>query len=110
MLKGLMLEFFHTADGSPCMIGHYDNFYDGRQRFLLLRARFKDIVYPWSGTFVWVHDRGYWGYEFLQSLIDLGDKFIQWQKDYNQSAWDSPYEEEGSFETLIKQLGSEWGQ
>ena len=82
MLKGLMLEFFHTEAGAPCMIGHYDNFYDGRQRFILLRARFKDLLYPWSGTFVWVHDRGYWGYEFLRSLIELGDKFIQWEKDY----------------------------
>jgi len=80
------------------MIGHYDNFYDGRQRFILLRARFKDLLYPWSGTFVWVHDRGYWGYEFLRSLIELGDKFIQWKKDYSQSAWNSPYEEDGSFE------------
>jgi hypothetical protein len=98
MLKGLMLEVFHTVAGAPCMIGHYDNFYDGRQRFVLLRARFKELLHPWSGSFTWVHDRGYWGYEFLRSLIELGDHFIQWEKNYQKSAWNDPYQKEGSFE------------
>jgi len=96
-LKGIMMEFFHTVRGEPCMIGHYDNFYDGRQRFFLLRERLVERLHPWTGHFVWIHDRGYWGYNFLRQITESGDIFIQWEKNYKQDGWDEPYQQDGHF-------------
>ena len=103
-LRGIMMECFHTAQGEPCMIGHYDNFYDGRQRFLLLRQRWVERLRPWTGRFVWVHDRGYWSYDFLHQIMDFGDRFIQWEKEYRQDAWDQPHRQKGHFS--MKLLGN----
>ena len=102
ILKGIMMEFFHTAAGEPCMIGHYDNFYDGRQRFFLLRQRLLEQLSPWDGRFVWIHDRGYWGYEFLRQIVECGDIFIQWEKNYKQDGWDKPYQYHGHFRIRLQ--------
>ena len=91
------MEFFHTAEGEPCMIGHYDNFYDGRQRFFFLRQRLVERLLPWTGHFIWVHDRGYWSYEFLRQIVEYGDIFIQWEKNYKQDGWNEPYQQDGHF-------------
>lgn len=100
--RGIMMEFFHTAEGQPCMIGHYDNFYDGRQRFFLLRERLVEHLRPWSGHFVWIHDRGYWSYDFLRQIVECGDLFIQWEKNYKQDGWDEPYQKEGQFSMTLQ--------
>ena len=102
VLKGIMMEFFHTAAGEPCMIGHYDNFYDGRQRFFLLRERLVERLFPWAGHFVWIHDRGYWSYEFLQQIVECTDIFIQWEKNYKQDGWDKPYQQDGHFTMTLQ--------
>ncbi len=101
-LRGIMMEFFHTAQGQPCMVGHYDNFYDGRQRFFLLRERLVERLLPWSGHFVWVHDRGYWGYDFLRQIVECDDIFIQWEKNYKQDGWDQPYQHDGNFPMTLQ--------
>ena len=102
VLRGIMMEFFHTAAGEPCMIGHYDNFYDGRQRFFLLRERLVERLSPWAGHFVWIHDRGYWSYEFLRQIVECGDIFIQWEKNYKQDGWQKPYQQDGHFTITLQ--------
>ncbi len=102
VLRGIMMEFFHTAQGEPCMIGHYDNFYDGRQRFFLLRERLVERLLPWIGHFVWVHDRGYWGYHFLRQIVECGDIFIQWEKNYKQDGRDQPCQHDGHFSMTLQ--------
>ena len=97
-----MMEFFHTAHGEPCMIGHYDNFYDGRQRFFLLRQRLVERLRPWIGRFVWIHDRGYWSDEFLRQIVECGDGFIQWEKNYQQDGWDQSYRQDGQFSITLQ--------
>ena len=102
ILRGIMMEFFHTAQGEPCMIGHYDNFYDGRKRFLLLRERLAERLHPWIGRFVRVHDRGCWSYDFLRQIVECGDIFIQWEKNYKENGWDEPYQQDGRFSMTLQ--------
>ncbi|MDH5442678.1 MAG: hypothetical protein OEX08_03735, partial [Candidatus Nomurabacteria bacterium] len=98
MCKGIMLDFIHTEWGSPCFVGHFDSFYDCRQRFLILRKRFLEL-FPGKpgGGFSWIQDRGFWGLDFLGQIADEGDFFIQWEKNYKNSRWDEPSLKRGRF-------------
>jgi len=91
MCKGIMLDFIHTEWGSPCFVGHFDAFYDCRQRFLLLRKRFMELFPGDPTNFVWIQDRGFWGLDFLGQIADEGDFFIQWEKNYKNSRWDNAF-------------------
>jgi len=97
MCKGIMLDFIHTEWGSPCFIGHFDTFYDCRQRFLILRRRFMELFPGQPTGFVWIQDRGFWGLAFLGQIADEGDFFIQWEKNYKNSRWDKPFLKCGRF-------------
>jgi len=90
MCKGIMLDFIHTEWGSPCFVGHFDAFYDCRQRFLILRKRFMELFPDDSTGFIWIQDRGFWGLDFLGQIADENDFFIQWEKNYKNSRWDQP--------------------
>lgn len=95
--ESLALEYVHTENGQPLYAGHFDNFYDGRMRFLRMRDRLRALLGP-EVKIVWVFDRGYWGIDFLARLAnELGDGFIIWQKGYDGQGWNLPYEEEGHF-------------
>ena len=97
MCKGIMLDFIHTEWGSPCFIGHFDTFYDCRQRFLILRRRFMELFPGQPTGFVWIQDCGFWGLAFLGQIADEGDFFIQWEKNYKNSRWDKPFLKCGRF-------------
>jgi len=94
-------EFVHTEQGQPFFAGHFDNFYDPRMRFLLIRAKVCALLGP-GVKLLWVFDRGYWGIEFLERIAALGDYFIIWEKGYEKDGWSQPFDREGDFE-LIRQ-------
>lgn len=94
--KGLLLDFIHTEWGCPCFLGHFDAYYDARQRFLILRRRFLELLGGQEKRFVWIQDRGYWGLDFMRQIQELGDAFIQWEKGYDKSAWDGAFEASGT--------------
>ena len=97
MCKGIMLDFIHTEWGSPCFVGHFDTFYDCRQRFLILRKRFMKFFPCDSTGFTWIQDRGFWGLDFLGQIADENDFFIQWEKNYKNSCWDNAFLTNGRF-------------
>jgi FtsZ-binding cell division protein ZapB len=86
--KGVLMDFIHTPDGDPCFIGHFDNYYDARDRFPLLIDRFRQLFPEDATGFTWINDRGYWGADFLRRIEEDRDFYIQWQKGYAGDAWD----------------------
>lgn len=88
--KGVNLDFFHTATGFPCYIGHDDGYYDARQRFLMIIQQMRWAIEAGDYLTV-VMDRGFWGQEFMQAMIQLKLCFIQWEKNYKDNGWDEPF-------------------
>ncbi len=104
--KGIMMDFIHSEDGSPCFIGHFDSYDDARARFIRLVERFRELFGGDVCGFVWINDRGYWSREFLLRISENGDNFIQWEKGYNDDGWDMPFVLQGRFTITRKRNNS----
>lgn len=100
-LKGVLMDFIHTQFGAPCFIGHFDNYYDARERFLLLVGRFRELFAEDATGFVWINDRGYWSHEFLRWIAESGDNYIQWEKGYKDDGWSLSFLRQGKF-TIVR--------
>jgi len=87
--KIINMDFIHTEDGRPCFVRHADNFYDMRERFFMCIQAFRGILDPPRRTLTWVADRGLYGLDTLQRIVDeLKDHFITWEKNYKTDGWD----------------------
>jgi len=104
--KGINLDFFHTIDGKPCYIGHDDGFYDARQRFLMIVEQMRWLIEVNQRPLTFVQDRGFWGDEFMKAMITLGLCFIQWEKNYDGTGWDAPFEREGKMSIIRRKNSS----
>lgn len=88
--KVLHLDTIHTADGDPCFVAHYDNFYDLRERFFMTLYRF-DLLFPLplrTGR-LFVLDRGIFGRDTFALFFERGDWLLTWEKGYSGGAWDT---------------------
>ena len=87
--KIINMDFIHTEDGRPCFVRHADNFYDMRERFFMCVQAFRGILDFPRRTLTWVADRGLYGLDTLQRIVDeLNDHFITWEKNYKGNGWD----------------------
>ena len=87
--KIINMDFIHTEDGQPCFVQHADNFYDMRERFFMCVQGFRGILDHPQRTLRWVADRGLYGLDTLQRIVDeLKDHFITWEKNYQTDGWD----------------------
>ena len=86
--KVLISDYIHTVDGHPCFVEHYDNLYDLRMRFFFTTVLFKKI-FPETerSEFTWIIDRGIYGLDTLQKIVDSRDHVITWEKDYKRDGW-----------------------
>lgn len=99
--KGILMDFIHTQSGAPCFIGHFDNYYDARDRFVLLVDCFRELFDEGAAGFVWINDRGYWGHDFLTRIAENGNNYIQWEKGYKDDAWTDACQQRGRF-TIVR--------
>ena len=87
--KIINMDFIHTENGDPCFVQHADNFYDMRERFFMSIKTFRDLFSAHERTLTWVTDRGLYGLETFQRMIDdKKDHFITWDKNYKRDGWD----------------------
>lgn len=92
--KIMNLDFIHTEHGEPCFVQHFDNFYDMRDRFFICVKAFRKILPDSKRSLTWVTDRGIYALATLQQIVDHGDHFITWEKDYKKDGWDDGREGE----------------
>lgn len=85
--KVLYTDFVHTRDGSPCFLMSDDNRCDYRERFFVLRERFVATLPPGHDKLIWISDRGLYGKDTFASIMELGDGFVSWERDYKRDAW-----------------------
>lgn len=98
--KIINMDFIHTEDGEPCFVQHADNFYDMRERFFMCIKAFRCILDNAHRTLTWVADRGLYGLNTLQRIVDdCKDHFITWEKNYKRDGWDEDVEAQ-HFEVL----------
>lgn len=89
--KVMHSDFIHTPQGEPIYFETTDNFADLRQRFpgVIERAR-KALLWPRERVLTFVVDRGVYGQEFFQKVIDDPHwHLITWQKGFVAQTWDS---------------------
>jgi transposase len=84
--KGLHMDFIHTVKGEPVFLEHADNFYDLRERLPKTIKEFRrKIGICAEKDLTFVFDRGLYGYEVFQGLIDSKkNHFVTWQKGYKK--------------------------
>lgn len=99
--KGILMDFIHTQSGAPCFIGHFDNYYDARDRFVLLVDTFRELFGEDAEGFVWINDRGYWSHDFLTRIAENRNSYIQWEKGYKNDAWADACQHRGRF-TIVR--------
>ena len=83
-------DFIHTVRGEPIYFETTDNFTDLRQRFFGVseRAR-KALQWPLERRLTFVVDRGIYGTEFFERVIDQAHlHLITWQKGFVAQRWD----------------------
>lgn len=88
--KVMHSDFIHTPQGEPIYFETTDNFADLRQRFhgVIERAR-KALLWPRERVLTFVVDRGVYGQEFFQKVIeDPQWHLITWQKGFVAQTWD----------------------
>ena len=95
--RAIHLDFIHTAHGHPCLVRHFDNFEDMRQRFFRCRSAFISLLCPVTSGFIWVIDRGIWSLDVFDQIAALKDFVITWEKNYTKSAWNEPTINRGKF-------------
>ena len=95
--SAIHLDFIHTRHGHPCLVRHFDNFEDMRQRFFRCRSAFLPLMKPIESGFIWVTDRGIWSLDVFHQIAELKDSLITWEKDYTVSAWNEPAIQKGKF-------------
>ncbi len=94
--KVINMDFIHDQEGNPCYVQHADSFYDMRDRFFMCAQSFRTILDHPDRSITWVIDRGIYGLETLEKIIDnKKDHIITWEKDYKKGAWndDQPTQE-----------------
>jgi hypothetical protein len=82
------MDFMHTVSGWPCVVAHYDNYYDLRDRLPLTLDWF-DLLCPVDRrkgrTFV--IDRGIFGDELFGVMDRREDYLVTWEKGYAKGGW-----------------------
>jgi hypothetical protein len=101
MGKILISDYIHDTQGNPCFVEHYDNMYDLRTRFFFTQKIFKEL-FPINlrKGFTWIVDRGIYGIDTLNEIVNSGDHIITWEKDYKKNEWNS----QSNSETFIMRL------
>lgn len=105
--KILHMDFIHTSLGFPVYIHHDDNYYDLRERFIIVMNAFRDqFGFDRQRPLSFVIDRGVYGMDFFESLITDESKtyFVTWEKGY-QGDIEEPIDWQGSFH-LYKERNS----
>lgn len=86
--KAVNLDSFHTRSGRACFVGHYDPYYDMRERFFMSLELFNELFdedKQQGRTFV--IDRAIYGKAAFNRFNK--DFLITWEKNYKGTGWDS---------------------
>jgi len=86
--KVLHMDFIHTEQGHPCFSQCYDNYYDLRERFPLTVEQFEQLrLGADNPPMTWIVDRGIYGKDSMQKILDRGHHLITWEKGYKRDGW-----------------------
>ena len=88
--KVLHMDFIHTESGMPCFVGHYDNYYDLRQRLPFSLAQF-DLLFPAHKRKKrnFVFDQGVYGDDSFSGIERRGDYVTTWESGYEKNGWNT---------------------
>ncbi|NJL19422.1 MAG: hypothetical protein HC901_03975 [Bdellovibrionaceae bacterium] len=137
--KIIALDCLHTPFGDPILVQHFDNYFDLRERVLIvvatLRSRFPGALVP----ITLVIDRGAYGLECFDRLLAESIHLITWEKGYDRRGWidgaptatftftrprnnsadlleyrvafqSAPWSRESRFTRIIARVTSHWGK
>ena len=86
--KVIHLDCLHTRLGDPCFVQHFDNYFDLRERVLLVLECFSQLFAPgrkYGRTLVM--DRGIFGIDAFANVLRRGDHLVTWEKGDARDGW-----------------------
>jgi hypothetical protein len=85
--KIIALDCLHTHFGDPCLVLHFDNYFDLRERAIIIANALRSLFTDAKRAITLVVDRGIYGLEAFDRLLALSIYLVTWEKGYDRQGW-----------------------